>query len=92
MSLPLCQPIRARTKTKKVLDILVIEEDRDQYSIIMTGCCFPCGTTFPTAKAAVQAAVQALNRVFIDDEHVTSLHTHETPELLSESELNSECL
>jgi len=54
--MPMAQHVRVSTKQSGQLNILVIEESEESFSVLMSATAFPVGKRFKSAEEAIVAA------------------------------------
>ena len=82
-TMQLCQLVKAKTQNGKLLDIIVLLDPSQKFSVLMSGTAFPLGTTFPTACKAVYAAVRALRSVCALEDPIVQLQSEPKEEFIS---------
>ncbi|MDZ4152393.1 hypothetical protein [Methylicorpusculum sp.] len=81
----ICQPIRAKTKSGINFRIVILEEG-NKFSVLMTDTAFPAGTVFDTPELALQKSLEAVSAFYPGDQ-IISLVSSPVEEFITNEKL-----
>ena len=84
-----CQLVKAKTQNERLLDIILLLEPDQKYSVLMSCAAFPLGTRFSTPRDAVAAAVRVLRSECTFHDELVALRSEPKEEFISNADMQT---